>query len=149
MRRPALRSILLWSLRLGLAGLYLFAAIPKIVDPWSFARAIHNFRILPAVAIPPLAVWLPLFEAACGVAVVTGILYRGGVFGLSAMSALFAIGISSAMARGLDIDCGCFGSAAGSRASFGHLALNLASLAAGIILLASRGRWKRRTLRRI
>ena len=142
------RSTILWSLRLGLAGLYLFAAIPKIIDPWSFARAIHNFRILPTAVIPPLSVWLPVFEAVAAVAAATGILYRGGVLALSAMSAVFALGISSAMVRGLDIDCGCFGSAANSRASLGHLALNAASLAAGIILLAAREQRRRRLPRR-
>jgi putative oxidoreductase len=142
------RSIILWSLRIGLAGLYLFAAVPKILDPWSFARAIHNFRILPDAVIPLLSVWLPAFEAVAAVAVATGILYRGGLLALSAMSAAFALGIFSAMVRGLDIDCGCFGSAASSRASLGHLALNVASLAAGIILLAARGQKRRRLPRR-
>lgn len=138
------RHLILWSLRIGLAGLYLYAAIPKLVDPWSFARAIHNFRILPAPAIPPLSVWLPAFEALAAAAVATRVLYRGGLLALSAMSAVFAAGIASAIARGLDIDCGCFGAAADSRASLGHLALNVASLAAGIILLAARGRKRRR-----
>jgi putative oxidoreductase len=142
------RAVFVWCLRLGLAGLYLFAALPKIVDPWSFARAIMNFRLLPTTVIPSLAVWLPIFEAVAAVAVLTGLLYRGGVLALSGMSAVFAAGIASAMLRGLDIDCGCFGSAAHSRASLGHLALNLASLLAGITLLAARARTRRRLPRR-
>jgi putative oxidoreductase len=143
-----IRGLFLWLLRLGLCALYLFAAVPKILDPWSFARAIYNFRILPGVAIPPLAVWLPFFEGVAAVAVLTGFFYRGGVTALCALSAAFAGGIASAMLRGLDIDCGCFGAAASSRASLGHLALNLGALAAGIILLAARGRRLRRHPRR-
>lgn len=129
------RRILLWILRLGLAGVYLFAAIPKIFDSYEFARAIWNFRILPLFVIPPLALWLPALEALTALAVLTGVLYRGGLVILNLLSALFAVGIASAMIRGLDIDCGCFGAAASSEASLPHLGLNLVMLAAGIILL--------------
>jgi hypothetical protein len=142
------RRVIFWALRVALAGLYLFAAIPKIIDPWSFARAIHNFRLLPAAAIPALAVWLPVFEAAAAVAVVTGILYRGGLIAISGLSAAFALGILSAIFRGLDIDCGCFGTAAGSRADLSHLALNVVTLACGVILLVAHGRRRRRLPRK-
>ena len=129
------RRLVTWVLRLGLAGLYIFAAIPKIQEPWDFSRAIWNFRILPLPVIPPLALWLPVLELLAALAVLTGLLYRGGVFCLAALSAVFAVGIASAMARGLDIDCGCFGDAATSEANLSHLGLNLVMLAAGIILL--------------
>ena len=129
------RRLLLWILRLGLVGAYLFAAIPKILDPWDFARAIWNFRMLPLFVIPPLALWLPVIEGFAAVALLTGLLHRGGLIILNVLSALFAAGIASAMARGLDIDCGCFGDAATSEANLSHLGLNLVLLAAGIILL--------------
>jgi putative oxidoreductase len=142
------RRVIFWILRLALAGLYLFAAIPKIMDPWSFARAIYNFRLLPTPAIPALAAWLPMFEAVAAAAVATGILYRGGLIALSGLSAAFAVGILSAIVRGLDIDCGCFGAAAGSPADLSHLALNAATLACGIILLVAHGRRRRRLPRK-
>lgn len=142
------RAALIWLLRLGLAALYLFAAVPKIIDPWSFSRSIMNFRILPEAAIPPLAVWLPLLEGFAALALLTGWLRRGGLLALSGCSAVFAAAIASAIVRGLDIDCGCFGAAADSRANWGHLALNLAALAAGIILLAFPERSRQKPLRR-
>ena len=138
--RAGWRTALRWALRLALAGIYLFAAVPKILDPWSFARAIHNFRILPAAWIPELAVTLPALEAIAALAVLTGLLYRGGALCLTLLSLAFAGGVGAAMARGLDIDCGCFGSLAHSSASLPHLALNVGTAAAGIILLA----WSRR-----
>lgn len=131
-----------WVLRLGLAGVYIFAAIPKILEPWDFSRAIWNFRIVPLPLIPPLALWLPVLELVAALAVLIGLLYRGGVFCLTALSAAFAVGIASAMARGLDIDCGCFGDAATSEANLSHLGLNLVMVAAGIILL--RISWQRK-----
>lgn len=124
-----------WPLRLGLAGVYLFAAVPKILEPWDFARSIWNFRILPLTMIPPIALWLPVLEALAACAILTGILYRGGLVCIIGLSLAFAAGIASAMVRGLDIDCGCFGKAASSSANLEHLLFNAALAAAGIILL--------------
>jgi hypothetical protein len=138
------RKVLRWTLRVALAGIYLFAAIPKILDPWAFAHAIHNFRILPAWWIPPLATTLPTLEAVAALAVLTGIFYRGGVLCVTLLSLVFAAGIGLAIARGLNIDCGCFGGVAHSSAGLPHLALNVGSAAAGIILLA----WSRRPRKR-
>lgn len=141
-------TLLIWILRLGLAALYLFAAVPKLLDPWTFARAIGNFRILPIEWVPPVAVWLPAFEGMAALAILTGVFYRGGIVAVVGMSAAFAAGISSAMIRGLDIDCGCFGAAAHSRANIPHLALNLGGIMAGLTLLAASARRKRRPLSR-
>lgn len=138
------RTLGLWLLRLGLAGVYIVAAIPKLLDPWTFARAIHNFRILPLEVIPSVALWLPPLEALAAIAVVTGLLYRGGLVWLTGLSLAFAAGIVSAIARKLDIDCGCFGSLARSSASWPHLLLNLATAAAGILLIAVRARTPQR-----
>ncbi len=126
-----------WLLRLALAAIYLIAAVPKILDPWGFALAIRNFRIFPLEIIPPLALWLPPFELLGAIAVVTGVAYRGGLAALGLLSAGFAAGIVSAMVRGLDIDCGCFGSLAKSSANLPHLLMNLVTAAAAFILLAS------------
>jgi uncharacterized membrane protein YphA (DoxX/SURF4 family) len=138
------RSLAFWLLRIGLAGVYIFAAVPKILDPWAFAKAIHNFKILPLEAIPALAIWLPALEALAALAVLTGIFYRGGLVWLTALSLAFAAGIVSAILRKLDIDCGCFGTLARSSASWPHLVLNLATAAAGIFLIAVRARTPRR-----
>lgn len=128
-----------WLLRIALAAIYIIAAVPKIADPWGFALAIRNFRILPLDAIPALALWLPPFELLAAVAVLSGLLYRGGLAAIALLSAGFAAGVASAMIRGLDIDCGCFGSMAKSSANLPHLLMNLATAAAAVILLLSAG----------
>ena len=133
-----------WILRLALSAIYLVAGVPKLLDPWSFTRAIHNFRILPLAWIPPLAITLPVLEIIAALAVLTGVLYGGGVICLLGLSLAFAGGIASAIVRGLDIDCGCFGSLAHTGANLPHLALNLGTAAAGIILLVAQARRRRR-----
>lgn len=137
------RRVLTWVLRIGLAGIYLYAAVPKIIEPWEFARSIWNFRLLPEPLIAPLALWLAPFEAVAALAVLFGVFYRGGVAAIAALSAAFAAGVGSAIARGLDIDCGCFGSAAPSKANFPHLIFNLALLAASLLLLILHARSSR------
>ena len=127
-------------MRLALAGVYLFAAVPKLIDPWDFARAINNFRILPDSAVPWTALWLPAFEAVAALAVLTGLLHRGGLLAIAGLSGAFAAGVASAMIRGLDIECGCFGSTASSHANLEHLALNVGTLLAAVILLVAGGR---------
>ena len=137
-------AVVRFLLRVGLAAVYMIAAVPKIIDPWDFARAIRNFRIVPLDAVPTLAVALPPLEALAGLAVLTGVMARGGLVWLAGLSLAFAAGIVSAMIRGLDIDCGCFGHLARSSANIPHLALNVGCAAAAIILLASLRRRRRR-----
>ncbi len=124
-----------WILRLAIAALYLFAAWEKIIDPLAFSRAIFNYRLLPMEAIVPLALMLPVWEALAGIGLVFGRLYRGSVASILLMSIIFAAGVGSAIARGLDLSCGCFGSGADARADWGHIALNAATAAASIWLL--------------
>jgi uncharacterized membrane protein YphA (DoxX/SURF4 family) len=130
--------IVQWILRLILAGVYLAAALPKIADPWSFARSIANFHLLPHAAIPILALGLPMLEAAAALALVTGLLRRGGLLLLTLLSAVFFLAVGSAVVRGLDIDCGCFGSSAHLSAGLGHLAMNAGLVAVGILLMTMR-----------
>jgi putative oxidoreductase len=44
----------------------------------------------------------------CGLLLVCGYRVRGGALIIGAMNLVFMIALSSAILRGLDIDCGCF-----------------------------------------
>jgi uncharacterized membrane protein YphA (DoxX/SURF4 family) len=71
--------------------------------------AVRAYELLPISLANFLGVVLPFFELAVGILLVIG----AGVRISAALSALlmlaFMIGISQAWARGLSIDCGCFG----------------------------------------
>ena len=73
-------------------------------------RAVRAYRLLPEYAAQLVGAALPPVEIALGVLLIAGI----GVRAAAALSALllaaFVVGIASAWARGLRIDCGCFGS---------------------------------------
>jgi uncharacterized membrane protein YphA (DoxX/SURF4 family) len=100
--------------RLGIAVIFLYAGIAKVREPWlQFAVSIESFKIVPETWLEPIARILPWWEIALGVALLTGILSRWFSLILTGMLAWFLfIGIR-AYAKGLAVDCGCFGSGGG------------------------------------
>ena len=110
-------------------GIFIYAGVMKIFDPVGFANDIDNYKILPWALTVRLAFYLPWLEILCGLAVILGLLYRGGLLILTALISIFIIASVIAKARGLDITCGCFGHASKYVSFFGHLALDFVLLA--------------------
>jgi uncharacterized membrane protein YphA (DoxX/SURF4 family) len=141
--RPA--SLLPWlgtAGRLLLGGVWLVAGASKITDLDASVRAVRAYRLLPETAAQVVGAGLPVVELLLGVLLVVG----AGVRAAAAVSAVlmlaFVVGIASAWARGLQIDCGCFGSggelAAGQDPGYG---LDLARDAALMVLALLLTRW--------
>lgn len=99
--------------RLWLAAILLYAAVPKIQDPAAFAKAIMNYRmVLPIVGmnyVYLMALFLPAMEAVIGVLLILGFWRRGASLLTAAIMLVFIAALASAIARNLNIDCGCFG----------------------------------------
>jgi uncharacterized membrane protein YphA (DoxX/SURF4 family) len=104
------RRWLVIVLRVVLGGVWLYAAYTKLRQPWLiFAMSIDGYKLLPEWAVLAVARTLPWIELAVGLLVVTGLALRyASVLG-AAILAVFFIAMISAYARGLAIDCGCFG----------------------------------------
>lgn len=121
-------------IRWAIAGVFLYAAFPKIADPAGFARSIANYQILPDAAINPLAIFLPWLELVCAVSLIAiPALRRGALILTGGMLLVFVVAIISALARGLNIECGCFStSGQGGKAALPQLLLDLA-LIAGVV----------------
>jgi uncharacterized membrane protein YphA (DoxX/SURF4 family) len=88
----------------------------KIQDPSELAITVASFRILPNLLISPLALALPPFEIICGALLIVGVWRRPAALGITLLLVIFLIAIAAALARGLTIDCGCFGTGTPSRA---------------------------------
>jgi uncharacterized membrane protein YphA (DoxX/SURF4 family) len=138
-------SPLLWlgtAARLLLGGVWLVAGASKITDLDASVRAVRAYQLLPETAAQVVGAGLPLVELLLGVLLVAG----AGVRAAAAVSAVlmlaFVVGIASAWARGLRIDCGCFGSggelAAGQDPTYG---VELARDIALTVLAALLTRW--------
>jgi putative oxidoreductase len=124
------RNILWRIVALIIGGIFIYAGVIKVIDPVAFANDIDNYKILPWPLTVRLAFYLPWLEILCGLAVILGLLYRGGLLILTALTFLFIAASIIAKARGLDITCGCFGHASKYLSFFGHLALDFVLLAA-------------------
>jgi len=124
--------------RRGLAVLagavFLYAGIAKVADPLHFASDINNYQIIPWTIGVRLAFYLPWLEIICGLALIFHRLFSGAVVITSALMLVFIGATVAAKARGIDVACGCFGSASSSLTLTWHLVLNGCILAALIIL---------------
>lgn len=66
------------------------------------------YQLLPYAGNYLVAAILPWIEAICGLLLVTGWRARSAAALVAAMNMLFIVLLFSTVARGLDIDCGCF-----------------------------------------
>ena len=96
--------------RLVVGVVDLLAGLAKFSDPAANVRQVRAFQILPEAVVPTVGHALPTAELIIGGALILGLLTRlfaviGALFFIA-----FIIGIAAAWARGLEINCGCFGS---------------------------------------
>ena len=121
------------ALRVLLGGILFYAGFSKINAGHHFAETIANFALLPAQANQILAVVLPWCEMPAGLLLVFGVWVRASALVASLFFAAFTAAIISALARGLDIECGCFGTDSGSRTGIKALAIDIVLLALALL----------------
>jgi putative oxidoreductase len=96
--------------RLYLAGIFLWACLHKIAEPRSFAIDVATYEILPLWAVNAVALWLPWVELAAALSLALGLRVRAGAWLVCGMMVVFLAAIGAALARGMDLSCGCFAS---------------------------------------
>lgn len=101
--------IALIAARLAMAGIFIYASIEKIVHPAAFAKDVYNYQILPYTMINLTALVLPWLELLLGLCLLAGVWMPGAVLSVNGLLFLFLAALVFNMARGLDINCGCFG----------------------------------------
>jgi uncharacterized membrane protein YphA (DoxX/SURF4 family) len=99
--------------RLVVGGVWIAAGLLKIHDPTENVRAVRAYQLLPESVVPVLGHLLPVLEILVGVCLVLGLLTRLSGVVSAILLVAFIVGISSAWARGLEIECGCFGGGGG------------------------------------
>ncbi len=95
--------------RLVVGGVWIVAGALKFPDPAASVRAVRAYDLLPPSIEPTVGHLLPVLEVVVGAMLVFGLLTRTAGAVSALLCVAFIIGISSAWARGLEIDCGCFG----------------------------------------
>ncbi len=76
----------------------------------SFQILVQRYGILPDALAGPFAFVLPFLEIGIGLYLAAGLLVRGAALVGTLLFAAFLIAQASAWARGIALDCGCFGS---------------------------------------
>jgi uncharacterized membrane protein YphA (DoxX/SURF4 family) len=95
--------------RLGLGGVLLYAGYLKAFTPDKSMMAVRAYELLPSWLANAFGIILPWLEMGAGLLLIIGVAVRyAAIFGAVLMVA-FIIAIAQAWARGLSIDCGCFG----------------------------------------
>lgn len=95
--------------RLVLGGVFLVAGVLKAIDPQSSVAAVRAYQLLPNWIATIVGWGLPFAEIALGLLLLAGIATRAVAVGAAVLLVVFIAGVVSAAARGLSIDCGCFG----------------------------------------
>lgn len=94
--------------RIVLGMVFLVASIEKVADPAAFATSIGYYRLITGDIAMLTATILAWAELLCALALLFGVGVRGSSLLCFLMLVVFVAAIISALARGLDISCGCF-----------------------------------------
>ena len=136
-----LLPLLTLVLRVFIGGYFLFAAVPKIVEPLAFATSISHYEMMPNFIINGFALVIPWLELLVGAALVVGFRIRTNAVITGALTLMFTVGVAWAVANGLKIDCGCFGADGGEEVSWIKVAKNMGLIAACAIMVWKPESW--------
>jgi uncharacterized membrane protein YphA (DoxX/SURF4 family) len=95
--------------RLVLGAVWLVAGASKVGDLAASGRAVNAYQVMSYDIAEVVGAALPFVEIALGVLLLAGLATRLAAAVSAALLVVFIAGITSAWARGLAIDCGCFG----------------------------------------
>ncbi len=86
---------------------FIASALGKIVDPAAFADNVAAYRLLPVQFVNLFAMVMPWLELLVGLSLINRVGFRSGALLAVILDIVFIGAASSAIARGLDIECGC------------------------------------------
>jgi hypothetical protein len=122
--------------RLVLAAVFAVAGAAKLADRDDARRTLRGFEV-PVALVAPLALLLPVAELATAGALLAAPTIVAGAVGAIALLTAFSAAIAVAIARGRQVECGCFGRLYATMVSRRTLARNGALLALAALVLAS------------
>ncbi|MGI6295224.1 MAG: MauE/DoxX family redox-associated membrane protein [Armatimonadota bacterium] len=120
-----------------LGAIFIVSALGKIIDPAGFADSIAAYRLLPLYSVNVFALILPWVELLVGFSLLNGVAFQSAALIAAIMNVIFIAAVASAMARGLDIDCGCF-TVAESKVGWEIIIRDAVFLAMSLVVLFNR-----------
>ena len=108
-RSPRVLDVVGLLARLFLGAVLVWAGLAKVGKPFTSERAVQAYELMPDVVAGWVGLALPFVEIVLGVLLVLGLFTRVVAAVATLLMVAFVLGIAQAWARGLTIDCGCFG----------------------------------------
>jgi len=122
-------------LRLFLGGMFVYAAWSKVIEPAGFAMSVRGYKIIPFALSNLFALGVSWTELVAGAMLILGVFTRKAAGAIAILLVMFIVAISMVIARGMAVDCGCFGSEGGSSTSWILIVRNVALLAAAYLIM--------------
>lgn len=136
--------LLQWLASVILAGVLIAAALPKINDVAKFALHVDQYQLLSSTGVTLLALSLPWLELVVGLGLLVPRVQKSSRRLCAALLLLFMTVHISALARGLDIQCACFGVENSGSSAIEALVRNSGLLSLAIALIYWEHRQKQR-----
>lgn len=86
---------------------FIWAAFPKVMQPFAFAKSIWNYDLLPGSLINLSALGMPMLELFAGLALIFWVFRKGGGLVTAGLLVLFILAVGFNMLRGHEFNCGC------------------------------------------
>ncbi len=123
------------GLRILLGVAFLWAGLDKLLHPDAFAPLVLSYQVVPLPLVNLVVFWLPVCEVLIAGLLIAGIWVRAAALLFSALLAVFMVGIAQALARGIELHCGCFSTEPTTAArTWGSLWEEAMLLGAGLVL---------------
>ncbi|MGC1209101.1 MAG: DoxX family protein, partial [Ornithinimicrobium sp.] len=108
-RRTRMLDVVGLCARIALGSVLIVAGYLKVTDLTGSIQSVVAYEVFPYDIAKFVGVTLPIIEIALGLLLVLGMFTRAAASVGTLLMVIFVAGIASAWARGLAIDCGCFG----------------------------------------
>ncbi|MBQ7249497.1 MAG: DoxX family membrane protein [Deltaproteobacteria bacterium] len=98
-----------WFCRCLVGGIFFYAGALKMADVIVFAGEVAAYHLIPHNFTYLVAAILPSIEVLIGALLLLDCRVRGAAFLAGVLNLIFILALVSALVRGLNISCGCFG----------------------------------------
>lgn len=104
-----IKKLLLDTIRLTLAFIFILASIEKLKNPYAFALSIDAYEVFPDLIINISTLLIPWFEMFIAFGLIFKFKLKANLILYNFLMFSFTILVIIAMMKGLDIECGCYG----------------------------------------
>jgi putative oxidoreductase len=119
--RKKISDSFIYIVRICIGCMFIYSSLPKIRQPYDFLSNIYSYELIGPRLGMFVAMTLPWLELFVGICLIAGVFIGGALLVSIALASLFTFALGSALYQGLNISCGCFGSAQNEIISAGTL----------------------------